>query len=313
MAPDLITPFPGSAVPVLLPTNSFNIINNPLPYHDFSNSVVHRNPHILSSETLHPHFDIFTHIVHPYDTAAFEHFLTKHNLSRFYPLLVTNLRNGFPLGDMPALTKTVVLPNHPSTIQHAEVVHEYLIDEVKAGRMSGPFSRRHVKHLLHGAFFSSPLLVSVQTQQPGVPDKLRICRHLSKGDREHPSVNSYIHKEQFPTRFDTASRVADVVCLISSDLPLPSFLLHPRSCPFWNPDFRVIHSYIYASGISCFASGVHFHALILFIRPPDDSPRVFLPPHDSLLVFPPPDDSPLVLLPPHDSPLVLSPHMIHFW
>ena len=206
-------PCPGSAGLVLPPINSFIINTEPLPYHDFSDSIAYRNPLLNNPVILHLHSDIFSHIIHPYDTAAFERLLTKHNLFSFYPLLVTNLRNGFPLGDMPALTKTVILKNHPSCTQYADTVHQYLIDEVKAGRMSGPFSRQHVEFLLRGAFFLSPLLVSVQTQQPGVPDKLRVCRHLSKGDRANTSVNSYIHKEQFPTRFDTASRVADVVSL----------------------------------------------------------------------------------------------------
>jgi hypothetical protein len=198
------------------------IITKPLQYHDFSDSIVHRNLHLLSnSELLDPHTDIFTHIIHPYDTTAFELLLSKHNLSCSYSLLVTNLKNGFPLGVLPALTKTVVIQNHPSVIQRAKIVNQYLTDEVKARHMSGPFSCQHVEHVLHGAFFSSPLLVSVQTQQPVVPDKLRVCWHLSKGNREKPSVNSHIHKEQFPTRFDTASRVADTVRPIFT----PIFLL----------------------------------------------------------------------------------------
>jgi hypothetical protein len=53
--------------------------------------------------------------------------------------------------------------------------------------------------------------VSIQPQNPGEPDKARICRHLSKGTKDHASVNSYISKEDFPTRFDTASKVADIV------------------------------------------------------------------------------------------------------
>jgi hypothetical protein len=177
-----ITPSLGSAVPVLPPINSFppNITTKPLSYHDFSNSIVHRKLQISrNSELLDPHIDIFTHIIHPYDTAAFDFFLSKHdswhNLSHLYSLLVTNLKNGFPLGDMPPLTKTIILPNHPSAIQHADIIDQYLIDEVKAGRMSGPFSCQHVEYVLHGAFFSSLLLVSVQTQQPGMPDKLRVC------------------------------------------------------------------------------------------------------------------------------------------
>src|ERR1700678_1879785 len=42
---------------------------------------------------------------------------------------------------------------------------------------------------------------------------VRVCRHLSKGNRDHASVNSHIYKKLFPTCFDTAARVADTVSL----------------------------------------------------------------------------------------------------
>jgi hypothetical protein len=180
-----------------------------LPYHDFSSTIVHRD----SFNTSEQFQDIFLSIIHPYDTDAFNYFISKHDLTPFYSLLVTNLRNGFPLGHMPPLIDTVIFKNHPSMLLHSDVVDKYLTDELDAGRMSGPFSLQRVENILHGAIFCSPLLVSVQTQQPGTPDKLRECRHLSKGDKNTPSMNSHIHKEDFPTRFDTASRVADIVGL----------------------------------------------------------------------------------------------------
>jgi hypothetical protein len=74
-----------------------------------------------------------------YNTTAFEFLLSKHNLLHLYPLLVTNLRNGFSLGDMHSLTKTIILWNHSSAIQYTKIVDEYLIDKVKAGCMSRPF------------------------------------------------------------------------------------------------------------------------------------------------------------------------------
>jgi hypothetical protein len=101
--------FLGPAMPALPQLNSFPsaIATDPLPYHDFSDSIVHRYLHPSKNEPLEPHIDVFTHIIYPYDTATFEFFLSKHNLLCFYLLLVTNLRNGFPPSDMPPLTKTV--------------------------------------------------------------------------------------------------------------------------------------------------------------------------------------------------------------
>ena len=54
-----------------------------------------------------------------------------------------------------------------------------------------------------------------------------------RANKDFPSVNSHIHKEQFPTRFDTAARVADTVSSFSiyiSDLdPLRTlYLIVPR-------------------------------------------------------------------------------------
>lgn len=180
-----------------------------LTYRDFSDTIVHRDS-LTSADTGHSD-NIFLKIIHPYDVDAFEHFLSKHRLTYFYSILVPNLRNGFPLGEMPRLTDTVIFKNHPSTLLYSDTVAKYLVDEPLAGRMSGPFPLHHIEKILRGSIFCSPLLVSVQTQQPGTPDKLRVCRHLSKGDKNTPSTNSHIQKEDFPTRFDTASRVADIV------------------------------------------------------------------------------------------------------
>jgi len=112
---------------------------------------------------------------------------------------------------MPPLLRTVIIPNNPSAILHMDTVNDYLHKELQARRMSGPFSREEVELILHGPFQSSPLIVAIQPQQPGTPDKCRVCCHLSKVTKNCVSVNSHIHKEDFPTRFDIASKVAEMV------------------------------------------------------------------------------------------------------
>ena len=157
---------------------------------------------------------IFERTITPYDPDAFDHFLGKHDINS-YPALTHNLRYGFPLGDhMPNLTSSNIIPNHPSILVHSEAIEGYLSEEVGAGRMSGPFSSKQIEGVLRGPFQSSPLVVAVQPQAPGEPDKIRICRHLSKATKHIPSVNSFISKGDFPTRFDTASRVADIVSVL---------------------------------------------------------------------------------------------------
>ena len=177
-------------------------------------------------QSIHKQPDLFGKIISPYDANAFKTLLVKHNLTEAYPHLVHNLLHGFPLGRMPPLSDTIIIPNHPSVPLHMDMVLEYLEVETAAGRMSGPFSREEVEQILRGPFQSSPFIVSIQTQGPGEPDKIRVCRHLSKASKHGPSVNSFIEKENFPTRFDTAARVAEIVSSLSPTSIIPYTHLH---------------------------------------------------------------------------------------
>ncbi|PPQ84094.1 hypothetical protein CVT25_002173 [Psilocybe cyanescens] len=91
-----------------------------------------------------------------------------------------------------------ILKNHPSCLDYPDKVSDYLLEEVSAGCMSGPFSKEAVEQILRGPFQSSPLIVAVQPQGPGEPDKICICRNLSKATKGVPSVNSFISKSDFP-------------------------------------------------------------------------------------------------------------------
>ena len=167
-----------------------------LVYSDFSSSII---PRLSSFGSFSDHHSIFEHISHPYNADAFESFLRKHSLFDHYPLLPFNLKHGFPLGRMPVLPETVIIPNNPSILGHLNAVDEYLQKEVVSGRMSGPFSRPQVELILCGPFQSSPIVVSVQPQGPDTPDKIKICRHLSKSFKSHDSVNLHMRKDKFPT------------------------------------------------------------------------------------------------------------------
>lgn len=214
-------PSPGSAAASL---ESFLTSASPpsLSYPSLRPTII---PRPNFDPSLHLHAELFNKIVSPYNADAFELMLNKHNLSQLYPDLVTNLRLGFPLGEMGTLLETRILDNIIPSPDHWPLIDTYLLDEVSSGRMDGPFSRSMVESILRGPFQASPLLVVVQPQAPGEPDKIRICRHLSKSKKASahseaiPSVNSFIHKETFPTRFDTIVKVAEAV----SHLTSPSF------------------------------------------------------------------------------------------
>ena len=163
---------PGPAAPRQL--EDFLSVATPphLTYTDFSCSIIPCLP-LPSSTTAHS--SIFDCIPLPYNPDSFKYLLLKHDLSSHYPLLPFNLRHGFPLRHMPALMDTTILTNNPSTHAYMPEIHNYLKKELLAGRMSGPFSHAETELILHSPFQSSPLVVSLQPQQRGMPDKVRIC------------------------------------------------------------------------------------------------------------------------------------------
>ena len=154
---------------------------------------------------------IFSHIETPYDADAFDFYLKKHNLTDAYPFLTRNLRNGFPMGEFLPLKESVIFPNHPSCLKYDKQILIYLQEEVTAWRMHGPFSQEEMEDIMKGPFQSSPIIIDVQPQLDGAPDKLRMCRHLSKHDRFHPSTNDFVDSSKFPTSFGSVSEVADIV------------------------------------------------------------------------------------------------------
>ena len=218
IVPDVIQDVPDSVLVGAPKANQFLSSLPPYPviqYTDFS-STIHRRTPLLDSSPLEN--EIFERVIQPYNVNAFQHYLCKHDLTNSYPLLVQNLRHGFPIGNMPKLEHTVIIPNHSSVHQNLDVVMNYISTEVGANRMTGPFSQLETERILRGPFYASPLLVSISDQGPNLPPKCRVCRNLSKGDRISgmPSVNSFIDKKDFPTRFDMAFRVADAVSLSHS-------------------------------------------------------------------------------------------------
>lgn len=195
---------PSELDPITPPSFSPNF----LQYTDFSATILHRSP---LPNTTASDSEIYNRIITPYDPQAFNKLLSEYDLSDKYPFLVNNLTYGFPMGDMPHLTESIIIPNHPSITEHLKAVYEYINTELDAQRMSGPFSQTETEHILRGPFYCSPFVVVSQDQGPNLPPKIRICRHLSKDAASMASVNSFIDKEDFPTRFDMPPKVAEAV------------------------------------------------------------------------------------------------------
>jgi hypothetical protein len=177
------------------------------------------------------HDEILNCIITPYDADEVQALLDKHDLASKYPDLARNLRQGFPMGDFPdSLPSTVIFPNDISVTDNTDFVNQYIQEEISASRMSGPYTQQEAETILKGPFQCSPMLVSVQRQGPGVPDKLCLCRNLSKGTKHDTSTNSYVDKGKFPTKVGTASNVADIVSTAHPTL-FPSLLPYPTLFP----------------------------------------------------------------------------------
>ncbi|KAJ3549428.1 hypothetical protein NMY22_g883 [Coprinellus aureogranulatus] len=163
--------------------------------------------HITST---HP--EILNRICTPYDADAFDAILDEHpQLRTESPHLTEKLRHGFPMGVFLDLEETVIFPNNKSIEQHMDFVDEYFKEEVESGRMSGPYSQEELEGILGGAFQCSPLSIDEKEVDGSFETKLRMCINLSKGTDEHPSVNSFSDKDDFPTNYDPATYVADLV------------------------------------------------------------------------------------------------------
>ncbi|RXW17779.1 hypothetical protein EST38_g8069 [Candolleomyces aberdarensis] len=161
--------------------------------------------------------DILNRICTPYVADAFDSLFDKFpTLRQEFPHLTQKLREGFPMGVFPDLTETVIFPNNKSINQHTDFVDQYFKEEVESGRMSGPYSKEELEGILGGPFQCSPIAIDEKEVEGSFEKKLRLCINLSKSSKTHPSTNSYSDKEDFPTKYDTAEYVSE---LISSSPP----------------------------------------------------------------------------------------------
>ena len=200
----------------LLTTSQF------LSYHDFSNNIIHQDSLITSDTDFFKHSsNIYLRIVHPYDTDTFHHFISKHDLTPFYSLLVTNLRNGFPLGEMPVITDTVIFKNHLSATLHSDVIDKYLTLAVCQDPSHVTMLKTSCVALFsapHSLFLSRPNNLAHQTNFEFVDT----CQKETRTWLPQILIFTKNLKEDFPTHFDTALKVADIVCHIlpTSDDPI---------------------------------------------------------------------------------------------
>jgi len=243
-ATDHTSPSPGNVKPNLPPPS-----NDPKRLSQRARSPLHRiilhfdflkslKPRQSPPWHLPKHEKIFSHIQTPYNPDAFDALLQKHDLTSSYPFLTRNLRNGFPMGEFLVLAESIIFPNHPSCTNYNNEIRTYLEEEVVARRMFRPFSQAEMQDIMKGPFQSSPLIIDVQPQPNSAPDKIRMCQHMLKRDKFHPSTNNYVDAFKFPTHFGSVSEVGEIVSPSFSTLKNPHYAPHnfiTFPCAFYTP------------------------------------------------------------------------------
>jgi hypothetical protein len=214
-----------------------------------------------------PATSLLHRIITPYNADAYDQFLHQFNLTTRYPNLVFNLRNGFPIGDMPPLKRTYTPQNHPSALQQSHIIRSYLDEEVHLGRMSGPFLQDEVELIIGGHFIVCPLGL---VEKAGEPGKFRVVRDLSYRQKaDGYSVNEHLDADDFPTEWGTAAQVADIVSLSEFNHQIyfqgACFCTHCLHTPFFTAHIYTSNSTITTS--SHFRdSRLHFTIFHTFTR-----------------------------------------------
>lgn len=170
-------------------------------------------------------------IVCRYSADGFELLLAKHNLTFAHPYLSHNLRHGFPLARNPPIplpSISFLPPNHKSasdTPAHRQFVVDYLRAEECLGHVSAAFPLSVLEEV-YGPIRSSPLGVVDKATPEGAPQKFRLITDASFPDSSGVSINSLIKSDDFPTRWDGAIEVAQMVSLHSISLQSLATMVH---------------------------------------------------------------------------------------
>jgi hypothetical protein len=125
-----------------------------------------------------------------------------------YPNIIHDLIYGSPIGNPPPLAYTFIPRNMPSAIEQSERVDAHFLDEIAAGRMSGPYTVDQAHLLFHGHFRTAP--IGFIERPPGC-GKWRMIRNLSAHDHLGVSTNDWLDAKEHPIRWHTCAIFADMV------------------------------------------------------------------------------------------------------
>ena len=136
------------------------------------------------------------------------------------PMLLDQLRWGFPTGAVNREEISVPFTNHRTAVQNPDIVQEYVLKHMANNAIYGPYE----VNPLSKSIVVSPLQVAFSTS-----GKARVCNDLSFGEC---SVNSCISAEwdQFPGYAGTLE-LPNIDCVVQAVLDAG------RGCKLWKTDF----------------------------------------------------------------------------
>lgn len=154
-------------------------------------------------------------IITPYHVEGWATALHECNLLEHYLNIVHDLFYGSPIGNPPPLTYTFIPHNMPHVSEHSAGVDALILDELKAERISGPYTFDEA-HVLFRGHFRTVLLGFIE-RPPGC-GKWRMIRNLSARDHLGVSTNDWLDAKDHSIRWHTCTVFADMVHSWSSDM-----------------------------------------------------------------------------------------------
>ena len=139
-------------------------------------------------------------VSHPLNSGCWEPFLAIHPDQQFAAYLRRGLSHGFHIGFQPDTRLNSTSRNHRSVLHNPVVVHSHVSEEVKAGRLKGPFALTEAT-----AVHISPIGIVPKTQ----PGKWRLIVDLS-----HPqggSVNDGIDPSVCSLKYASVDEAVEVI------------------------------------------------------------------------------------------------------
>jgi hypothetical protein len=117
------------------------------------------------------------------------------------------MRTGFSCGYPPPFNRSFTPVNRKSAIDNPQVLDEYILEEMTAGRISIPLTKEQVEQVL-GPFYACPLGL---VPKAGDVLKWRVIRDLSAENEDGVSVNDLLDADLFPTEWGTAAVMEEMV------------------------------------------------------------------------------------------------------